>query len=202
MNASTQARAALRWAVVAAIVGASLCAGGARAATLAISLTQCGSSNNGFQFTVNGSGFAAGTSLEVDVTSSEPGAGPNSNYVFPPGVTAPFISPVAVLNPDGTFSFVFASGTGQALPATITVYSFDPVDEVTTGVVLSTTATASTVCADGTSLVMTGGGGGGGGVLPTTADQCKKDGWAAFGVFKNQGDCVSYVATGGSNPAG
>ena len=36
--------------------------------------------------------------------------------------------------------------------------------------------------------------------MPTSADQCKKDGWKQYGVFKNQGDCVSYVATGGSNP--
>jgi hypothetical protein len=36
--------------------------------------------------------------------------------------------------------------------------------------------------------------------LPTTKDQCKKGGWMDFGVFKNQGDCVSFVATGGKNP--
>lgn len=36
--------------------------------------------------------------------------------------------------------------------------------------------------------------------LPTTTLQCKKGGWEAYGVFKNQGDCVSFVATGGSNP--
>ncbi|SRR6266567_5361389 len=36
--------------------------------------------------------------------------------------------------------------------------------------------------------------------LPTSKEQCKKDGWQSFGVFKNQGDCVSYVATGGTNP--
>ena len=35
---------------------------------------------------------------------------------------------------------------------------------------------------------------------PTTKDQCKNGGWQTFGVFKNQGDCVSYVATGGKNP--
>jgi hypothetical protein len=29
---------------------------------------------------------------------------------------------------------------------------------------------------------------------------CKKKGWRSFGVFKNQGDCVSYFATGGKNP--
>ena len=32
------------------------------------------------------------------------------------------------------------------------------------------------------------------------SEQCKNGGWQTFGVFKNQGDCVSYVATGGKNP--
>jgi hypothetical protein len=37
-------------------------------------------------------------------------------------------------------------------------------------------------------------------LLPTSKDQCKKGGWKTFGsVFKNQGDCVSFVATGGRN---
>lgn len=32
---------------------------------------------------------------------------------------------------------------------------------------------------------------------------CKNGGWQTYGIFKNQGDCVSYVATGGKNrPAG
>lgn len=35
---------------------------------------------------------------------------------------------------------------------------------------------------------------------PSTKDQCKKNGWKNFdGMFKNQGDCVSYVTTGGRN---
>jgi hypothetical protein len=36
-------------------------------------------------------------------------------------------------------------------------------------------------------------------VLPATKDDCKKGGWERFGVFENQGDCVSYVATGARN---
>ena len=44
-------------------------------------------------------------------------------------------------------------------------------------------------------------------VIPITADDCKKGGWKLFHIdgatFKNQGDCVSFVATGGKNqPAG
>jgi hypothetical protein len=40
------------------------------------------------------------------------------------------------------------------------------------------------------------------GTRPTTKDQCKNGGWATFDdpAFKNQGDCVSYVATHGKNP--
>jgi hypothetical protein len=36
--------------------------------------------------------------------------------------------------------------------------------------------------------------------LPTSKAQCKNGGWRDFGVFRNQGDCVSFVATGGKNP--
>jgi hypothetical protein len=36
--------------------------------------------------------------------------------------------------------------------------------------------------------------------LPSTKEQCKNGGWRTYGVFKNQGACVSFVATGGKNP--
>ena len=36
--------------------------------------------------------------------------------------------------------------------------------------------------------------------LPTSVDQCKNGGWKTFGVFKNQGDCVSFVASKGKHP--
>ena len=44
-------------------------------------------------------------------------------------------------------------------------------------------------------------------ILPSSKDDCKDGGWATFvnvntgvQIFKNQGDCVSFVATKGSNP--
>jgi hypothetical protein len=42
--------------------------------------------------------------------------------------------------------------------------------------------------------------------IPTNADQCKHGGWQGLTdangtLFKNQGDCVSFVATGGANLA-
>jgi hypothetical protein len=33
--------------------------------------------------------------------------------------------------------------------------------------------------------------------VPTSKDECKNGGWRTFGVFNNQGDCVSFVATKG-----
>lgn len=37
--------------------------------------------------------------------------------------------------------------------------------------------------------------------LPTDKAQCENGGWQNFGTtFTNQGDCVSFVATGGKNP--
>jgi hypothetical protein len=36
--------------------------------------------------------------------------------------------------------------------------------------------------------------------FPTTNNQCKNGGWRTYGVFENQGDCVSFVATKGKNP--
>jgi hypothetical protein len=38
--------------------------------------------------------------------------------------------------------------------------------------------------------------------FPITTAECKNGGWEAYGVFKNQGDCVSYVATHGKNEPG
>ena len=38
--------------------------------------------------------------------------------------------------------------------------------------------------------------------VPTSKDQCKNGGWRNFPGFKNQGDCVSFVATGGKDPPG
>lgn len=38
--------------------------------------------------------------------------------------------------------------------------------------------------------------------LPTSKDQCKDGGWQNYDGFKNQGDCVSFVATDGTNPPG
>jgi hypothetical protein len=38
--------------------------------------------------------------------------------------------------------------------------------------------------------------------LPTRQEQCKNGGWKTYDAFKNQGDCVSFVATKGKNQPG
>jgi hypothetical protein len=38
--------------------------------------------------------------------------------------------------------------------------------------------------------------------FPTSKDQCTNDRWRDFPGFKNQGDCLSWVATHGKNPPG
>ena len=66
---------------------------------------------------------------------------------------------------------------------------------------------------DGTTLVFSSNRPGGSGgfdlwmttraqIFPVTKDECKNDGFERFGIFKNQGDCVSYVASGGTNTPG
>ncbi len=37
-------------------------------------------------------------------------------------------------------------------------------------------------------------------IAPSDKSQCKSGGWQNYPQFKNQGDCVSYVASGGQNP--
>jgi hypothetical protein len=36
-------------------------------------------------------------------------------------------------------------------------------------------------------------------LLPEMKEQCKLGGWVSYGIFKNQGDCVSFIATAGRN---
>ena len=88
--------------------------------------------------------------------------------------------------------------------------AWSPPVDVGTTVNSSDTEVHPYLSADGKTLVFssTRPGGSGGGdlyvttraqIFPTTKDDCKNGGWERFGVFKNQGDCVSYVATGGTN---
>ncbi|HEY7584618.1 MAG TPA: hypothetical protein VIB78_13490 [Acidimicrobiia bacterium] len=92
-------------------------------------------------------------------------------------------------------SYVVTGGrnlpSGPNAPTTTTL---SPTTSTTTTTVAPTTtsSTTTTTIAPTTTTTLIAG--------LTSMDQCKKGGWVTFGVFKNQGDCVSFLATGGSNP--
>lgn len=192
MRQSTVARGA----VTLALALLALWAGTARAdgTTFGITLSQCSASSSGFQFRINGAGADPTQALEVDIVTSEPGAAVEPNFIVPPGTTGYTIA--AEIQPNGTFSFIFGGGSAQFLPAQITVYTFDSVTGTRAATSFyTTTVTPTTTCPSG-SLA---------GAktppppLPTTEAQCKDAGWRAYGIFKNRGDCVSFVSTGGRN---
>jgi hypothetical protein len=97
-------------------------------------------------------------------------------------------------NADGTVTYTFTpatlvaggsqvpfpTGTIQAIDILIDVQGTADVSDITVNGVLQVPAAAT----------------------PTSKDQCKNGGWQTFTnpSFKNQGDCVSFVATGGKNP--
>lgn len=110
-----------------------------------------------------------------------------------------FITPASAPDTDIRVVVTLGSGHGVAscsadsasLNVTDATYTTDSGD---TGVVtISTTVTALGV---GTFTANFGP------QLPTTTEQCKKGGAATYPGFKNQGDCVSYVASKGKNPPG
>ncbi|HJQ95173.1 MAG TPA: hypothetical protein VJ935_05625 [Acidimicrobiia bacterium] len=79
------------------------------------------------------------------------------------------------------------SGTNASTTTTFAVTTTAAPTTTTTTLATTTTTLASTT----TTTLIAG---------LTSKDQCKNGGWVTFGVFRNQGDCVSFVTTGGSNP--
>jgi hypothetical protein len=111
--------------------------------------------------------------------------------------------PFCLLTGGGT-----ASATASAGTSSITVTS-GPTNAYTYVTLPFTGSAGSTTTISFTSLTSTGCGGvlidnvSVEAVLPATTAQCKDGAWQTYGVFKNQGDCVSFVATNGKNmPAG
>jgi hypothetical protein len=96
------------------------------------------------------------------------------------------------VNADGTATYMFTAATlaaaGQQVPTpTGTVTGADVLIDV------QGTADLSNITFNGVTEVPV--------VAPTSFAQCKNGGWKTFTspAFKNQGDCVSFVATGGRN---
>ena len=98
------------------------------------------------------------------------------------------------VNGDGTVTYTFTAATlaaaGNQVPfPTGTIQSISILIDV------QGTADVSNITVNGVLQVPAP-------TTPTSKDQCKNGGWKTFTnpKFKNQGDCVSFVATGGKNP--
>jgi hypothetical protein len=102
---------------------------------------------------------------------------------------------IPTTNADGSVTYTFnaatiaaggnqvavPTGTIQAIDILIDIQGTADISNITVNGVLQEPAPATT---------------------PTSKDQCKNGGWKTFTnpSFKNQGDCVSFVATHGKNP--
>jgi hypothetical protein len=182
------------WLVAALAVGATLAipaASGAQAPA---------------QDSVSGSGVAGFFGgFEIDVRSGPTGENPTGQASFQSavGLLSGPASCLAVRDNVATFNIQTTSAFGQVtfevtdnaglglpdvisgIPTTRSAGDCSPLS----GAVSGTVSSGDVVVVDAPPL-------------PTSKDQCKKGGWRDFGVFKNQGDCVSFVATGGKNPPG
>jgi hypothetical protein len=101
---------------------------------------------------------------------------------------------VAKMTTSGTIT-EYPIPTPNSEPAGIAAGPDDNMWFTELGVFTPLGASANNVAKVGTGVVPTP-------ALPTAAEQCKKHGWQSYGVFQNQGDCVSYVASGGKNLPG
>jgi hypothetical protein len=157
------------------------------------------------QDSVTGSG-SAGTTLccsidfRIDAHSGPSGEGPTGTAALVDrfGTFEGSVTCVAVNGNAATLNFVVFSGTAAAV-VTYTVTDSPAGDRLD----FRANVRAPTDCAPLTSVadVISGGD-----IVvvdalpqPTNKDQCKNGGWKTFRVFKNQGDCVSYVTTKGKN---
>jgi hypothetical protein len=153
---------------------------------------------------VTGSGtFQSGRSFAVDARSGPSGENPSGTAGL--GVIS---GPVTCLEVQGnfativtlpppyvlsiTFNVVDNAGTGApdmawSAPTDFTIPPFGACGGRARLVVSELVATGDIAVVDAAAL-------------PTSKEQCKYDSWRDFAVFKNQGDCVSFVATGGRNP--
>jgi len=126
---------------------------------------------------------------------------------YAPAITVTFSTPVSnfsvlVLNgEDATVNYTVASDVGGTVTKSLLpnlssgADTFNLPDTGITSVTITrgTSATVWDFFIDDVSFTATA----------TTVSECKNGGWEAFGIFKNQGDCVSYVATDERNqPAG
>jgi hypothetical protein len=160
------------------------------------------------QDSVTGAGLIVGAGFGVDARSGPSGENPTGTAIVRSSPVLGFSveGPVTCLNVTGNRAVIgFANTLGDAF---LGVGGFIEVTDGTPDTFTFTLIASGeppTVCPP--TLGIGGSALGLGDVvvvdapaLPTSKDQCKNGGWQSFGVFKNQGDCISFVETGGKNP--
>ena len=173
-----------------------------------------------------------GTTASGAADCSDNGDGTSSVYAARPGYSGLAAGPVIGTFGAGRVAITFNNVTGVVTDfgAVATIFPADGTDSVVVSIGLGSGQGLASCAADGSwtlnvtgatyvndatgdtgvvSVSATGSPAGGtftavfGPQLPTSKDQCKNGGWKTFPGFKNQGDCVSYVASKGkNNPAG
>jgi hypothetical protein len=153
--------------------------------------------------TATGSSFTFAIS-ELNATSGPSGEAPSGHVTYDVffsggGFFITQSGPVTCLNVNGNTAVIgFFDQTTFNTETTI-----QAVDNQPDSVEVIALSRAPTDCSPGTTGGGTGGPLSGGDLiihdappLPTSKDQCKNGGWRNYPGFKNQGDCISFVATG------
>ena len=128
-------------------------------------------------FTLASTTQCQGGSPRFDVVTTDGTFFLGCNNVIPVGNTYTFTAATLAAGGSG---LPFPTGTIQAIDVLIDVEGTADLSDITVNGQLQVPETTS---------------------MPTSKDDCKNGGWQNFTpAFKNQGDCVSFVATGGKNP--
>jgi hypothetical protein len=176
------------------------------AATSVLALPAAAGGQTPAEDSVSGSGVAEfWGSFEIDVRSGPSGQNPSGQASFQ-AIVGPLSGPasclsvtdnVATFNIPGTsfglITFRATDNAGLGVPDLIEGIPTGRVPSdcspLTSSVVSGSVLTGDVVVVDAPPF-------------PTSKDECKNGGWRNFPGFKNQGDCVSFVATGGRNQPG
>jgi hypothetical protein len=147
------------------------------------------------QDSVSGSGTSVTCPITIDARSGPSGEAPSGQV----NCESFFSGPVSCLNVQGNVALLTVEGTAfGTIAMRITdngVDTFDSVEAIPgSGCAQPQAGYANFLFFEGDIVVRDAQ------PQPTSKDQCKNGGWKTYGVFKNQGDCVSFVATGGTNP--
>jgi hypothetical protein len=146
--------------------------------------------------------------IDLNATSGPSGENPTGQVRFDvPALPVSVGGPVTCLAVSGNTAIINVQDQINPLPDVVTVEVVD--DEPDTFDANTVFGRAPTDCSPLPSPSPGGGPLSSGNItvtdappLPTSQEQCKDGGWHTYGVFENQGDCVSFVATGGKNPPG